>query len=69
MALLWEPTDNIKITPRVVYQEVEGRRLQPRGIFNLFDNEFTGTGGISSAIASNICGLARNSGTIPCLPT
>ena len=31
VSLLLEPTPELKITPRVVYQEVRGRRLQPRG--------------------------------------
>ena len=32
LSLLWQPTDELKITPRVVYQKIDGRRLQPRGV-------------------------------------
>ncbi len=29
-SLLWQPTPELKITPRIVYQKIGGRRLQPR---------------------------------------
>ncbi len=29
-SFLWQPTPELKITPRVVYQKVRGRRIQPR---------------------------------------
>ena len=42
-ALLWEPRDNIKITPRIVYQEAKANGFNRKEIFNLVANEDTGT--------------------------
>jgi iron complex outermembrane receptor protein len=41
LALTLEPTDNISITPRVLYQEVTADGFNRDEIFNLFANEFT----------------------------
>ncbi len=41
VALLWEPTPDIKITPRVVYQEVRAEGFNREEVFNLYSNEFT----------------------------
>ena len=41
LALLWEPTPDIKITPRLVYQEVRADGFNREEIFNLYSNEFT----------------------------
>jgi len=43
LSLLWEPTDNIKITPRVVYQEAKADGFNREEVFNLAANEDTGT--------------------------
>ncbi|MFL6794048.1 MAG: TonB-dependent receptor plug domain-containing protein, partial [Sphingomicrobium sp.] len=45
VALLFEPTDNIRITPRVVYQQVRADGFNREEHYNLFDNQFTTTGG------------------------
>jgi outer membrane receptor protein involved in Fe transport len=42
-ALLWEPADNIKITPRIVYQEARANGFNREEIFNLAANEDTGS--------------------------
>lgn len=43
IALTWQPTDNITITPRLIYQDIstDGNNRQER--FNLFANPFTTT--------------------------
>lgn len=41
LALLWEPTPDIKITPRVVYQEAEADGFNRQEVFNLYLNQFT----------------------------
>lgn len=43
LALAWEPTDNLRVTPRVVYQEITADGFNRREIFNLFANPFTTT--------------------------
>ena len=43
ISLLWEPTPNIKITPRVVYQQVRADGFNRDEEFNLAANEDTGT--------------------------
>ena len=43
IALLWEPTPELKITPRVVYQEVEADGFAREEVFNLFANELSTT--------------------------
>jgi len=41
LALTFEPTDNISITPRILYQEVTADGFNRQEFFNLFANEFT----------------------------
>jgi len=43
IALLFQPTDAIKITPRVLYQEIQTGGFNRQEIFNLFANPFTTT--------------------------
>jgi len=40
-ALTLEPTDNISITPRLIYQEIEADGFNRQEVFNLFANQFT----------------------------
>jgi len=42
-ALTFEPTDNITLTPRVIYQEIETDGFNRQEVFNLFANPFTTT--------------------------
>jgi len=41
VALLWEPTDNIRITPRVIYQKISVDGFNREEHYNLYYNEFT----------------------------
>ncbi len=41
--LLFQPTDNLKITPRIIYQEIETDGFNRQEVFNLFANPFTTT--------------------------
>ncbi len=43
VALSFAPTDNLKITPRVIYQEVQTDGFNRQEVFNLFANPFTTT--------------------------
>lgn len=43
IALTWEATDNLTITPRVVYQEVEADGFNRQEHYNLFANPYTTT--------------------------
>ncbi|MFN3389191.1 MAG: TonB-dependent receptor [Allosphingosinicella sp.] len=43
IALLFQPTPDIRITPRIVYQEVEADGFNRQEAFNLFANPFTTT--------------------------
>ena len=45
LSLLWEPTPDIRVTPRVVYQEVRSNGFNREEFYNTFDNQFTTTGG------------------------
>ena len=40
-ALTFEPADNISITPRAIYQEIETDGFNRQEVFNLFANRFT----------------------------
>ncbi|KAA1194139.1 TonB-dependent receptor [Pseudohalioglobus sediminis] len=42
-ALLWQPTDNFSITPRIVYQELETDGYNRQETYNMFANPFTTT--------------------------
>jgi len=41
LSLLWEPADNIQLTPRVVYQKIRANGFNREEVFNLYANEFT----------------------------
>ncbi|TDF39924.1 TonB-dependent receptor [Alteromonadaceae bacterium M269] len=43
IALKWEPTDNLVITPRVIFQDIETDGFNRQETFNLFANPFTTT--------------------------
>jgi len=43
VALLFQPTPDISITPRVLYQEIEADGFNRQEVYNLFANEFTTT--------------------------
>jgi iron complex outermembrane receptor protein len=43
IALTFQPTDNLSITPRVVYQEIEADGFNRQESFNLFANPYTTT--------------------------
>src|SRR3546814_11319565 len=40
LAVLLQPTDNIKITPRIVYQEIEADGFNRQEVYNLYANSF-----------------------------
>ena len=41
--LLFQPTQNLKITPRIIYQEIETDGFNRQEVFNLYANPFTTT--------------------------
>ena len=41
LSVLWEPAPNIRITPRIVYQEVRADGFNREEHYNFFDNQFT----------------------------
>ena len=41
IALLWEPTENLSITPRIVYQNIDLGGFNREEVFNLFSNPYT----------------------------
>ena len=41
IALLWEPTENLSITPRVIYQNIDLGGFNRQEVFNLFANPYT----------------------------
>ena len=46
LSVLWEPSPNIRITPRIAYQQVRADGFNREERYNFFDNEFTtGAGG------------------------
>jgi iron complex outermembrane receptor protein len=45
VSLLWEPMPELRITPRLVYQQVRADGFNREEHYNLFDNQFTTTGG------------------------
>ena len=44
-SILWEPSSNVRITPRVVYQQIRANGFNREERYSLFDNQFTTTGG------------------------
>ena len=45
IALLFQPSDDVKITPRFIYQKIETDGFNREEVFNLFANSFTTTAG------------------------
>ncbi len=43
ITLTWEPTDNLKITPRLVFQEIDMDGFNREEIFNIYANPYTTT--------------------------
>ena len=43
LSVLFQPTENISITPRVVYQETQANGFNRQEVFNLYANPFTTT--------------------------
>ena len=43
IALLWEPTENLSITPRVIYQKIDLGGFNRQEVFNLFANPYSNT--------------------------
>jgi len=43
ISMLFQPTENIKITPRIVYQEVRAKGFNRQEVYNLYANPFTTT--------------------------
>ena len=43
LAITFQPTDGIRITPRIVYQEIRADGFNRQEVFNLFANPFTTT--------------------------
>ena len=43
IAVLWEPTEQLKITPRFLYQEIEAGGFNREEVFNIFANPLTTT--------------------------
>ena len=41
ISLLWEPTPNVRITPRVVYQQVRADGFNRQEVFNIYSNKYT----------------------------
>lgn len=45
VSLLFQPTPELRITPRVVYQDIKTNGFNREEYYNLFDNQFTSGGG------------------------
>lgn len=43
LTLAWQATDNILVTPRILYQQIEADGFNRQEVFNLFANPFTAT--------------------------
>ena len=43
ISMLFQPSENIKITPRIVYQEVRAKGFNRQEVYNLYANPFTTT--------------------------
>jgi outer membrane receptor protein involved in Fe transport len=41
ISLLFQPTDSIRITPRILYQEIEADGFNREEFYNLYENQFT----------------------------
>ena len=40
-SVLWEPAPGIKLTPRIVYQDIKANGFNREEVFNLYSNQFT----------------------------
>jgi outer membrane receptor protein involved in Fe transport len=40
LSLLWQPVEEFKITPRVIYQKVKANGFNRQEVFNLYNNDF-----------------------------
>jgi iron complex outermembrane receptor protein len=40
-SILWEPAPGIKLTPRIVYQDIKANGFNREEVFNLYSNQFT----------------------------
>jgi len=45
VSFLWQPVPEVKVTPRLVFQRVEANGFNREEFYNLYDNQFTTTGG------------------------
>jgi iron complex outermembrane receptor protein len=45
ISALWQPTPQLKFTPRIVYQESKANGFNREEEYNLYDNQFTSLGG------------------------
>jgi iron complex outermembrane recepter protein len=43
LSLRWEPTENVSITPRILYQEIRADGFNRQEVYNLYANPFTTT--------------------------
>lgn len=43
VAITWEPTDNLSITPRIVYQDLDMDGANRQDVFNIYANPYTTT--------------------------
>lgn len=43
IALTWEPTDNLSITPRIIYQKLDMDGFNRQEVFNIYANPYTTT--------------------------
>jgi outer membrane receptor protein involved in Fe transport len=41
LSVLWQPIDAVRLTPRVVYQEIEANGFNRQEVFNVYSNPFT----------------------------
>ena len=41
IAMTWRPTENLTITPRIVYQDIDVNGFNREEVFNLYGNDFT----------------------------
>ena len=45
VSILWQPTPEIKVTPRLVFQRATANGFNREEFYNLYDNQFTTSGG------------------------
>src|SRR4051794_40665595 len=52
VSFLWQPGPQVKITPRLVYQETNANGFNREEFYNLFDNQFTTSNGTDLGVGS-----------------